>query len=561
MKHNPCSVNRRRFIGYFSAAGLSTTLLPGALAAVAGEKEKITVGMIAEAEKIAGLSFTDDERKEMAKELNDFRDDYETIRALKIDNSVPPALYFDPIPPGKKIDVEPGPFRLSEVNVPLPEKIGDLAFHPVTHLARLIEERRITSLDLTKMYLARLKKYDPILHCVVTLTEDLALKQAKRADEEIAQGKYRGTLHGIPWGAKDLFAVRGYRTTWGAHPYKEQVIDTDAAVVERLEEAGAVLVAKLTLGALAMGDHWFGGVTRNPWNVEQGSSGSSAGPASAVAAGLVGFAIGTETRGSIISPSRRCGVTALRPTFGRVSRYGAMALSWSMDKIGPMCRTVEDCAAVFDHLHGKDPRDLATRAFPFHWEPGFDVKKLTVGYSPSILELKEETDSIIQYKRSYESALNTLKKLCVDLVPKKWPDFPVNALGFILTAEAAAAFDELTVSKRDRELTSNAWASRFRLHRFVPAVEYIQANRARTLLIQEMDRLFEDMDLYMDSHLGITNLTGHPEVVLPNGFRENGTPYSVSFTGKLFGESKLLCLAHHYQQATGHHLKHPELPE
>jgi len=553
------AMNRRRFMAFFSTAGLTATLLPGAMAAVAQDAEEITAEMVEKAEKIAGLTFTIEEREEIAKRLNRFKQGYEAIRELNIDNSVPPAIYFNPLPPGKTVQSVSKPFKMSPVNAIMPSKIEDLAFYPVTHLAKLIETRKITSTELTNMYLARLKKYDPVLHCVVTLTEDLALRQAKRADQEIAAGIYRGPLHGIPWGAKDLLAVKGYKTTWGAHPYKNQVIDTTAEVVTRLEDAGAVLVAKLTLGALAMGDNWFGGKTRNPWKPDQGSSGSSAGPGSATAAGLVGFGIGTETRGSIVSPSTRCGVSGLRPTSGRVSKYGAMALSWSMDKIGPMCRTVEDCAVVFNHIYGPDSKDRSTNDFPYNWDYDFDIATLRVGYMKSVLETEPENEYRRTSKMSYEKAVNQLRSMGINLVPIEMPEFPDRNLGFILSCEAAAAFDELTVSKRDKELTSNGWASTFRQHRFVPAVEYIQANRARTLLMQEMDNLFEKVDVYVGSNLGITNLTGHPEVVIPNGFREDGTPYSISFTGRLFGEAETLALANKYQLATGYHLRHPKL--
>ncbi|MFC1556848.1 amidase family protein [candidate division KSB1 bacterium] len=544
-------------MGYFSAIGLSATLLPGALTAVAQEAEEITAEMIAQAEKIAGLTFTEEERDAMVRGLNRFKDSYEQIRALEMKNDVPPALYFNPIPPGKKIEIERRPFKMRSIDVQMPANIEGLAFYPVTHLARLIETRRITSTELTRMYLARLKKYNPTLLCVVTLTEDLALRQAKRADDEIAAGKYRGPLHGIPWGAKDLLAARGYKTTWGATPYQDQIFDIDATVVQKLDEAGAVLVAKLTMGALAQGDRWFGGRTRNPWNTEQGSSGSSAGPGSAVSAGLVGFGIGTETRGSIVSPSSRCGVSGLRPTFGRVSRYGAMALSWSMDKIGPMCRTAEDCATVFNYIYGPDGNDLAIVDMPFGFDANMNLSHLRVGYIKSILDSEPENERGQISKRSYEEAVNVVRSLGVELRPIELPEFPTNSLSFILSTEAAAAFDQLTLTKNDNEI--NTWGGTFRQHRFVPGVEYIQANRARTLLMQETDKLFEEIDLFVGSSLGLTNLTGHPEVVLPNGFRDDGTPYSISFTGKLFGESEILAIAHQYQEATGHHLKHPNL--
>lgn len=552
-------LNRRRFISVFSAAGVSVSLMPGALAAVAQDADKITPEMIEQAEKIAGLTFTPEERDELATRLHRFNESYDKIRNLNIDNTVSPALYFDPVPPGKTISMVKKPFSMSDVNAVMPADIEELAFYPVTHLAKLIETRKVSSTELTKMYISRLKKHDPVLHCVVSLTEELALKQAKRADQELAAGQYRGPLHGIPWGAKDLFAVKGYKTTWGAHPYKEQIIDTNAEIVTRLEDAGAVLVAKLTLGALAMGDNWFGGKTRNPWNTEQGSSGSSAGPGSATAAGLVGFSIGTETRGSIVSPSSRCGNSGLRPTSGRISKYGAMALSWSMDKVGPMCRSVEDCAIVFNYIYGPDPKDRSTNDYPFNWDPDIDITRFRVGYQQSILDSEPESDYRKTAKKSYKEALGVLKNLGVKLVPFEIPQFPSSSLNFILTTEAAAAFDELTYTKRDSELTSNSWARSFRQHRFVPGVEYIQANRARTMLMHEMDKLFDDIDMYVGSNLGITNLTGHPEVVIPNGFRDNGTPYPISFTGKLFGEAEILALAHKYQQATGHHLKRPKL--
>ncbi len=363
------ALNRRRFIGCLSAAGLGSTLLPGTLTAVAQDAETITVEMLDAAARTAGLSLTPDELTAVAEGLNgdqSFLDSYDAVRDLELPNAVPPAFVFNPVPPGMTLPTERRPMRLSDTPTSRPGTDEELAFLPVTRLARLIEAREISSTDLTKLYLARLKRHDPQLHCVVTLTEDLALRQAREADERIAAGDYRGPLHGIPWGAKDLLAVRGYPTTWGASPYRDQVIDLDATVYERLTEAGAVLVAKLTMGALAQGDRWFGGRTRNPWKLDQGSSGSSAGPGSATAAGLVGFAIGTETRGSIISPSSRCGITGLRPTFGRVSRYGAMALSWTMDKIGPMCRSAEDCAIVLRAINGPDGKDRSAIDVPFN---------------------------------------------------------------------------------------------------------------------------------------------------------------------------------------------------
>jgi Asp-tRNA(Asn)/Glu-tRNA(Gln) amidotransferase A subunit family amidase len=415
------------------------------------------------------------------------------------------------------------------------------------------------------MYLDRLKKYGPKLECVITLTEQLALEQARRADDEIARGDYRGPLHGIPYGAKDLLAVGGYKTTWGAEPYKDQMIEEDATVVRRLEEAGAVLVGKLTLGALAWGDVWYGGKTRNPWNYEQGSSGSSAGSASATAAGLVGFAIGTETWGSIVSPCTICGTTGLRPTFGRVSRHGAMALSWSMDKIGPICRSVEDCALVFDAIRGPDDLDLSVRDFPFYWDAELDIKKLRVGYVESAFA--EEREEQEEWKRIDELALQTLESLGVELVPMPLPDLPIGAMSFILSAEAATAFDELTLNGRDDLMVRqirNAWPNVFRQSRLIPAVEYLKANRVRTLAMEQMDEILSDIDVYVapswaGANLLLTNLTGHPCVVLPDGFREDGTPTSITFNGRLFGEAEVLALAKAYQDASGFHQRQPAL--
>jgi Asp-tRNA(Asn)/Glu-tRNA(Gln) amidotransferase A subunit family amidase len=440
-----------------------------------------------------------------------------------------------------------------------PADLEELAFWPLRDLAELIRTRKITSAALTEMYIGRLKKYGAKLECVITLTEERAREQARRADEEIARGKYRGLLHGIPYGAKDLLAVKGYKTTWGAAPYRDQTIDEDAVVIKKLDDAGAVLVAKLTLGALAWGDVWYGGTTRNPWNPEQGSSGSSAGPASATAAGLVAFAIGTETWGSIVSPSTRCGTTGLRPTYGRVSRTGAMALSWSMDKIGPICRTVEDCAIVFNAIQGPDGVDQTLLDAPFNYRPNVDLKKLRIGYVKKLFE--EDYPN----KAADAVTLAKLRELGADLIPIELPAYPVDALAFILSAEAAAAFDELTRSGRDDLMTRqvrDAWPNVFRASRFIPAVEYIQANRLRYRIIQDMQKL--DVDVYVAPSFGgdnllLTNLTGHPCVVLPNGFDEKGSPVSISFIGRLFGEATLLEVAKAYQDATDFHEKHPPL--
>ncbi len=567
------ALNRRRFIVGLSAAGISSPFMPGALAAVAQDADLVTVDMLETAQRIAGLDFTEGELAAIAARLNRpgaDRNDFETLRAAGLGNATQPALVFNPVPPAMRLPTERRPMRRSEMAVEMPTSDEALAFLPLTHLARLIETRQLTSTELTRLYLERLRRYDPMLRCVVTVTEELARQQARRADEEIAAGTYRGPLHGIPWGAKDLLAVRGTRTTWGASPYREQVIDTDATVYTRLRDAGAVLVAKLSMGALASGDRWFGGRARNPWNPGQGASGSSAGPGAATAAGLVGFSIGTETRGSIISPSTRNGVTGLRPTFGRVSRHGAMALSWSMDKIGPMCRGAEDCALVLDAIHGPDGHDNSLLDVPFNWDAGRDLRELKVGYlraefDQDIPENPQNPDLAAGRRQRLSNArasLQAIRGLGITVEPFDLPELPSGALGFILGTEAAAAFDVETLDGAldgmRQPPEESRWPDSFRASRFVPAVEYLQANRLRMRVIEELHEALGDLDLFLGSDLGLTNLTGHPEVSLPNGFFR-GSPTSLRMTGKLFGEAELLRLAHAYQGATEYHLAHPAL--
>ena len=572
--HDKLEVNRRRFIAYFSSIGLGATLMPGALLAQAQDAQVITLGMVDEAARIAGLTLSPDAEKRIADSLSrrgSLLANYQALRDLKLGNDTPLAIVFNPLLPGMKLPPDRKTFKWSKPEAAKPKTDEDLAFLPLTHLARLIEKRVIKSLDLTKLYLERLKKYDPILHCVVTLTEELALKQAAQADAEIAGGKYRGPLHGIPWGAKDLLAVKGYKTTFGASPYKDQVIDVDSTVFTRLTEAGAVLLAKLTLGALAQGDRWFGGQTKSPWDPTSGSSGSSAGPASTTAAGLVGFSIGSETRGSIMSPASRCGVTGLRPTFGRVSRYGAMALSWTMDKIGPICRTTEDCALVLKAINGPDGKDPHVIAAPFDWDATRDVRKLRVGYIKTDYEgdIPDDPKNPDRVQRQRENrkfnveALAVFKALGVNPIPIELPKVSSGDMDFILTTEAAAAFDELIRSDKldlmSAEPERSSWVGSFRLHRFVPAVEYIQANRARYRLMQEFAKVFDKIDLFIGSSLGVTNMTGHPEISLPSGFDSKGQPASLRLTGRLFGEEDMLLLARAFQGKTDHHLKRPKL--
>ena len=555
-------MDRRAFIGFFGAAGLGSTLLPGALwaQAVESKSDEITVDMIAAAEKIAGLEFTPEEREMLVRGLKGLAENYAKLREVSLPNEVPPAFRFDPVLPGMKLVTESRPCVWTDSSAPdVPSDLEQVAFWSVLELGRAIRTRRISSTALTQMYLDRLKRFDPVLKCVITLTEERALAQAKSLDEEIAAGNYRGPLHGIPWGAKDLLAVKGYPTTWGAEPFLTQMIDEDATVVQRLDAAGAVLVAKLTLGALAMGDQWHGGQTRNPWDPERGSSGSSAGPASATAAGLVAFSVGSETNGSIASPSTVCGVTGLRPTFGRVSRYGAMALSWTMDKLGPMCRSAEDTAIVFDAIRGADGKDPTARDVPFNFDAEMDVAKLRVGYVRSAFEAEQDKDG------ARSTVLDELRGIGIDPKPIDLPDVPYNQMGFVLMVEAAAAFDELTRTNRDDELrmqTATSWPNNFRRSRFVPAVEYIQANRVRTLLMERMAELMETVDLYVTpstSDLYLTNFSGHPLLVLPSGFNDRGLPTSIGFVGRLYGEAELCAVGRAYQNATGHHLRTPPL--
>lgn len=528
--------------GYREACGQeNSTKLPDTLA-------------IRNALDLIGLPFTAAEILQMQKGIADQKRSIESLRETKVPNQWVSALIFSPLPPGYRIPeftVKPEWPKIEKIKKP--DNEADLAFLTVPELAQLISSKQITSTELTKLYIKRLKQYKDTLLCVVTLTEELALKQAAQADQEIAAGNYRGLLHGIPYGIKDLMSVQGYPTTWGAMPYKDQRIDETAHVVKKLTDAGAVLVAKLTSGALAMGDVWFGGTTRNPWNLKRGSSGSSAGPSSATAAGLVAFAVGTETLGSIVSPSTRCGVTGLRTTYGRVGRTGTMALSWSMDKIGPICRNALDCAIVLNAIQGPDPQDPATNSAGFTYKPIKSLKGLKIGY------LKTLFDQNAQSKQSDSIALEVFRGLGAELIPVVLPEnFPVNAMRIILSAEAAAAFDDLTLSNRDSLLNAQNdfdWPNTFRTARLIPAVEYIQANRIREQLIIETNRIMQGFDLiitpsFAGNQLTLTNLTGHPCLVLPDGFDKNGNPLSISLIGNLYREDILCEAGYLYQDKT-----------
>jgi Asp-tRNA(Asn)/Glu-tRNA(Gln) amidotransferase A subunit family amidase len=583
--------DRREFLAYFSSIGVGTTLLPGVLWAKVAAGAEITKDTIASAEEIAGVSFTDEERAMMVSRLNSQKQAIEALHKVPLENSVSPAIVFEPIPPGVQLPAKKkqGMVREKYPMMARPTSLEELAFLPVSRLSEMVRTRKVKPSELTEMYLSRLKRYDPQLRCVISLTEERARAQARVADDEISRGKYRGPLHGIPWGAKDLLATKGYKTTWGAGPYKEQVIDTDAVVVQRLDSAGAILIAKLTLGELAQGDNWYGGITRNPWWTDQGSSGSSAGPGSATAAGCVGFSIGTETLGSISSPSTRCGVTGLRPTFGRVPRTGAMALAWSMDKIGPMCRSAEDCALVLDAIHGADGQDLAVRDYPFNWNASWVPAGLRIGYIKSAFDQPERDANnrvLHATKAQDDAALAVLRRIGAQLTPIELPTDINVPTSLILQPEAGAAFENLVLSGKVKEMvqqTPNAWPNTFRLAHFVPAVDYINANRARAKLMQAWWQMFKELDVIVSptggAQLGQSNLTGNPAVIIPNGFREAPpvgqgggaaadtsraqqtprplTPVSLTFLAPLFQEENALVLAHAYQKATDFHLKAP----
>jgi Asp-tRNA(Asn)/Glu-tRNA(Gln) amidotransferase A subunit family amidase len=546
-------LTRRQALLAVSSIGLSSTVASRALASQVADAGTVTLEMIQQAEWIAGLELTEEERQATLAGIQSNLDNITTNRSAKIPYDLSPAVHFSADPFAKSLaDAHRNAARPTDSSslAELPEK-EKLAFLPVTELAALIRTKQLSSTELTRLYLDRLHEYNDLLKFVVTFTDDLALKQAAKADQEIAAGRYRGPLHGIPWGAKDLMAYPGYPTTWGATPFKDQSFNYKATVAQRLDDAGAVLVAKLTMGALAMGDKSFGQMTRNPWNTDEGSSGSSAGSASAVAAGCVGFAIGTETLGSIISPSRRCGVTGLRPTFGRVSRHGCMTLVWSMDKIGPIARHVEDTALVLDAIHGTDGLDPTVINRPFTWPPKRSLRKLKVGYVKSDSESDDDRRELI-----------VLRGLGVELVPIHLPPAEeVWPACIVLDVECATVFNELTRNKITQDL--NEWPNIFRAGEFISGVEYLRAMRIRSQLMDRMKTIMKEVDLYVaGDDLALTNLTGHPSVTIPHGIQTKRGKQSVTslkFTGRLFGETDLLSVAMAYQRATGNHLETPQI--
>ncbi len=535
------------------------------ISVAASAQDTLTTKDIQSAAKVLDLSFTQKEIDTMYDGVKENLAGYKLMHKQSLKNSVPMSLWQSPVLPGMHFNEKQLPVKWNiPSNVQMPANKNDLAFYNLLQLASLIKSKKISSVVLTQFFIERIKKYGDTLQCVISITEDLAIQQAQEADVEIAGGKYRGPLHGIPYGLKDLFSVKGTKTTWGAAPYKNQTIDEDAFVYTQLKEAGAVLIAKFTLGALAMGDYWFGGRTKNPWNTRTGSSGSSAGSTSATVAGLVPFAIGTETWGSIVSPSSTCGATGLRPTFGSISRSGAMTLSWSLDKVGPICRSAEDAAVVFNYIHGTDGYDMSAVNKPFNYKSNTDIKKLKIAYA------KNYFDKITDTSRSEWKVLDTYKKMGVELIPVNFPDSGVynfNIMDIVISAECAAAFDEFTRNNIDDEMTQQGkfdWPNSFRVSRLMSAVEYINANRHRYLLMQKVNEVMNTIDVMICPTRGsgnqgaITNLTGHPVMCMPTGFdKRNNLPTSITLIGKLYDEATLLSAAKAYQDVTEWDDMHP----
>ncbi len=537
---------------------LSTTIL-----ATQAQTKADTIQQIRNNVKWYDLDFTDAEADSMMGNLNNYLLLYKSLHKTLPANDIPYPFAFNPAPPGMKISTKKEKIYWDiPLQVEVPANKNDLAFFSIPQLASLILNKKISSVDLTKFFIARLKKWGDTLECVISLTEELAMKQAKQADDELKTGIYRGPLHGIPYGLKDLFAVKGYKTTWGSTPYKDQVLNMDSYVYKKLREAGAVLCAKLSLGALAYNNKWFGGETKNPWNLKQGSSGSSAGSASAVVAGLLPFAIGTETLGSIVSPSTRCGATGLRPTFGTVSRYGAMALCWSLDKVGPICRSAEDASIVYAFIHGTDGNDPSAIRHTFNYSGKVDFSKLRIAYAENFFtRLNKEAP---EWK-----VLETYRSLGANVQAINFPDsamYPVNLVSIILNAESAAAFDELTRTNRDdliERQDKDFWPNSFRAGRTIPAVEYINANRYRSILCNKMNNFMKNYDVlivpsFSGRQLAMTNLTGHPVVCMPIGFNQTGSPLSITLIGNLYDEATILASAKAFQDKTEHNKKHPE---
>ncbi len=605
---------RRRFMTHFATVGLGSTLVPGVLWARMQDAnaERLTLAMVRDALRLAGIEATDQEAEAMVNGANQNLARFEAIRQLEIPNDVSPPFHFSSIVPGIEVDKTARPFRMSRApGVQRPSNLEDVAFWPVRHLAELVRTRRVSAVELTRMYIDRLHRYNGALNNVVTFMDEVGLAQAAEADREIAAGRYRGPLHGIPWGAKDIIAVKGYPTTWGTEPLKTQVLDYDASVVEMLREAGAVLIAKLTTGELASGDNWFGGQTKSPWDPEVGSSGSSAGPSSATAAGCVGFAIGTETSGSILSPSARCGLAGLRPTFGRISRHGCMALSWTQDRLGPICRYAEDCALVMAAIAKPDGRDMSVSDAPFNWDAGLDIRRLRVGIIQESFDGLTNDDA----KANAAKTLDAFRAMGVSaFVPLAVPEFETNLSS--LGVESAAFFDHM---RRAGRMTGSRGVGRASAW-LTPAVEYLQSQRVRMMMMMRLEEATRGLDAYIvasnntggtpsgagrgrgggrgaggaagrgrgevvgrggevagrgagggrgrggpgggggnpaQRHSTMANLACYPALNLPNGFASNGQPTNVTLFARPFGEAALIALGKAYQDAAGFHLVKP----
>lgn len=549
-------LNRRTLIAFFATTGVANTLLPGVLwGQIQPGTRKLTTEMVREAARLAGLDWTDQECAELLDALSSFSRHAEGIDKPALTNASPLPIHFDPRPPGlAETPQPPTVFRLATApRLRRPQNLEALAFWPLTHLAQLLRARQVTSVELTKMYLGRLARYNGQLNCVVTVTEARALAEAADADSALASGKYRGILHGIPYGVKDIIAAKGYPTRWGAPHLDRQTFDEDATIVQRLTAAGAVLVAKLTTGEMAFGDQWAGGRTNNPWNLSEGSSGSSAGSAAATAAGLVGFAIGTDTGGSILSPAVRCGIVGLRPTFGRVSRFGVMAAGTTLDKVGPMCRHAQDCAIVLRAIAGGDVSDLSVRGAPIAFDATADRYPKRIGYVPAMLEAETDADQRANNAR----ALAGLKQLGCTTHAITLPSGDLSY--FIEYVERAAAFESFTTSGLHSGLRPRT--SRYlRAGQLVTAVDYLQANRRRALIMRDVARAMAEVDavmftsLTLDSRTSLNpvmSLTGHPSIAVPNGFRSNGSPAGVMFSGHLYREGEVIALAKAWQDSAG----------
>ena len=542
---------------------LFSTLLFVHVFCIAQTKED-SLELLKQTASLYDLEFTTPEADSMLENIREWKSIYSKMHRQLPKNDLPYPFAFNPAPYGYKISAAQQKISWPiQTAISLPANKNDLAFYSILQLASLIKNKKISSVELTRFFINRLKQFGDTLESVITLTEELALQQATAADAELKKGIYRGPLHGIPYGLKDLFAVKGYKTTWGSTPYKDQMIKEDAFVYTRLKNAGAVLCAKLSLGALAYNNKWFGGETKNPWNLQQGSSGSSAGSAASVVAGLLPFTIGTETLGSIVSPSARCGATGLRPTFGTVSRSGGMVLCWSLDKIGPICRSAEDNAIVYYYIKGTDGKDAGSVEHAFNYNPKKDIKKLRIAYAENYF--KRLAGDALEW-----NVLKVYKAMGINVEPVNFPDsaiYPASLVTVILNAESASAFDELTRTNKDdliERQDKDFWPNSFRSARLIPAVEYINANRYRYALMQKVQEFMQPYDVvivptFAGSQLSITNLTGNPVVCMPMGFNQRGLPVSITLIGNLYDEASILEAAKAYQDKTDHHKKHPPI--